>query len=367
MAVPSHVRVWLREHATASAIAALLVVVAALIQIIDGLPDLFDTALPWLGTKMNLGPVVANVWQILWVIPLIVALGFMAAIWRNTRDRSVGPAMPSSDGVTTPGTDGAGLGAPTDVSTSTGGGAAAPVTDRGLVRSLMHEARVRLEAERDLTQQSPEAKGRSAALRLWGDDWQIRMEAALAGDPLSRAAFARPVDTSQMHFVESPAHVIRTRLQRLTSYLTPGEGTAEREHMATRSISRQGTSQPGDHDDDHEAVIIALETCVDALRGLVLPLDEEAPSSPEAESVARAARDAIRAAVEHDEAWHVHVPSQRASSVVTALQSMGHLPRPKSDWELFIENTPARVPEWRRQLVWRVEYLLRRLREPSDN
>ncbi len=119
--------------------------------------------------------------------------------------------------------------------------------------------------------------------------------------------------------------------------------------------------QPDDHDAEHKSVVDALEASSLALRGLVLTADETEPGTPESRRVANDASTAIQAAKDHDDAWHVHIPERRASSVVTTLQVMGHLPVPKSDWERFIEDTPVKVPKWRQELVWRVEYRLRQL------
>jgi hypothetical protein len=71
---------------------AFLVALAAIVQIINGLPDLFDRSLPWLGGKVNLGDWAASVWQLIWVVPLALALLLLVAIYRATRITSVVPA-----------------------------------------------------------------------------------------------------------------------------------------------------------------------------------------------------------------------------------------------------------------------------------
>lgn len=125
--------------------------------------------------------------------------------------------------------------------------------------------------------------------------------------------------------------------------------------------------QPNDHDAEHEAAIQALKTSLRALRGLALPPNEERPSSADARMVAEGARAAIKQADEHDSAWHEHVPSPGPAPVLYALRTMGYMPSPKSDWGLFIENAPARLPKWRRQLVWRVAFLLKQLGQSPDD
>lgn len=86
---------WFARHAVGSSIVSFLVAVAAVIAIINGIPAVFDTDLPWLGNKVNLPLVTATVWQLAWVIPLAIAFVLLLAILRNSRtaDRPRGVRM----------------------------------------------------------------------------------------------------------------------------------------------------------------------------------------------------------------------------------------------------------------------------------
>jgi hypothetical protein len=74
-----------RPNPLLSAIAPTLLVVAAVVTILSGLPTVVDTTLPWLGSRVNLFFVTATIWQIAWVIPLIIALALLVGIYRNSR------------------------------------------------------------------------------------------------------------------------------------------------------------------------------------------------------------------------------------------------------------------------------------------
>lgn len=84
---------WLRGHPLRSSVGSVLLVVAAVVAILNGLPDLFDKALPWLGTKVNLVFFVATVWQIAWAVPLLIALALLVAIYRNSRADQAGSTV----------------------------------------------------------------------------------------------------------------------------------------------------------------------------------------------------------------------------------------------------------------------------------
>ncbi len=94
-----------------------------------------------------------------------------------------------------------------------------PAANREALRSLATEAADRLAADSDIKAGLPNAEERSRELRLWIDRWEQDVEAGLVGDDATLTSFRRPVDTSQMHYVESPLHVLRTRLQRLQPYV----------------------------------------------------------------------------------------------------------------------------------------------------
>jgi hypothetical protein len=87
-------RDWLRRRSIGSGIVSTIVVVAAIVAILNDLPDLFDKSLPWLGDKVNLGLFVATTWQIAWIIPLLLALGLLGAIYRNSRTRPAARSEP---------------------------------------------------------------------------------------------------------------------------------------------------------------------------------------------------------------------------------------------------------------------------------
>lgn len=94
-----------------------------------------------------------------------------------------------------------------------------PAASRDAIRSFAAEAADRLAADSDIRAGLPNAEERSRALRLWIDRWEQDVEASLVGDDATLSSFRRTVDTSQMHFVESPLHVLRTKLQRLKPYV----------------------------------------------------------------------------------------------------------------------------------------------------
>jgi len=289
----------------------------------------------------------------------------------------------------------------------------------------MQEARIRLEEDRDLTAASPDAAKCAEALRLWSDDWQIKVEAALAGDSASLAAFRRPVDTSQMHYVESPAYVLRVKLQRLSPYLTLGETSAERTkadptldldkpirapelppeppvwvaapiplspigEAAQANLSEllgmpapekenvpRGPMTPTamlhalrDHrGDDARNFKVELDEAIedgkaiaDRLRALDLPLDQPQPFTTERAEAADDARVWCLMADELKAYWIGQVvPSPGGSGGIFGILS-GMGIRGQTTWEEFQERTPVPSPQWRRDWVRRVEFRLEDLR-----
>jgi hypothetical protein len=92
---------------------------------------------------------------------------------------------------------------------------APPTLDRGALRSILGEASARLTANARIDPRDIEAEDRSETLRLWMDDWEARVEAALAVDPSALAHFKRDVDLSGLHYVVRPARRLAIKLERL--------------------------------------------------------------------------------------------------------------------------------------------------------
>lgn len=213
----------------------------ALVAFINQIPDLVDTTLPWLGQRVSIGPLVATVWQFVWLIPLIVAGTISVWLWLGQRSKraSTQPSehlagtSPSTHRIVGVGRDwircrcgwtGSGQGFARDEAGDPVASTNVPqvpprIPSRDEIVRLSREAWERLMQDRDLAPKAEGAEPRHRALRLWLDGWEIRMEDALAGDDETLSAFVRPVDTGQMHYIETPAHVLRTKLQRLQQYI----------------------------------------------------------------------------------------------------------------------------------------------------
>jgi hypothetical protein len=236
---------WVRRHSLWSSVLSLLVALAAIVQILNGMPDLIERDLPWLGNKVNAGAFVASIWQIAWAAPLLMALGLLVAIYRHSR---VHPpwlgrhADASSTPVRLPGHTLVGFGrdwvrcscgwtgsGPDSVLHQAGDPVAStnvpsdppPMPDRNALASLADAAWAKLGESRGLSPSTPNADSLSRALRRWSNRWEIDVERALIGDVATLTAFRHNVDTSQMHYVESPALVLETKLRLLDSYLSP--------------------------------------------------------------------------------------------------------------------------------------------------
>lgn len=118
--------------------------------------------------------------------------------------------------------------------------------DRDELSALIDKAKERLAEERGLDKMATNADARSQALRLWLDQWDIDVDNALTGDDATLTSFRRPVDTSQMHYIESPLHVLRTKLQRLRPYTSARQIVAADvfEHMDQKDESPRPAPKP---------------------------------------------------------------------------------------------------------------------------
>jgi hypothetical protein len=94
-----------------------------------------------------------------------------------------------------------------------------PVPDRAVLADLATAAWQELMENRDLSPSVINADARSKAVRRWSHTWEVDVERALASDAAKLADFRHPVDTSQMHYVDSPGFVLWTKLRLLDVYL----------------------------------------------------------------------------------------------------------------------------------------------------
>lgn len=82
---------WKRWGKDAAVFAA---AIAAAVAFVNQVPDLFEKTIPWLGQKMNFGPVEATVWQFLWLPILMVALVLALTHVRDRRRTPSGGSLP---------------------------------------------------------------------------------------------------------------------------------------------------------------------------------------------------------------------------------------------------------------------------------
>jgi hypothetical protein len=236
---------WLRRHALRSGVVSVVVVIAAVVQILNGLPELIEDDLPWLGERVDLGVFVATIWQLVWAVPLVAALTLLVGIYHSVRasDSGTPPELGSFQSRVMQGHDlvGAGrdwircrcgwTGSGNDFKLHQSGASIAstnvpteppPTPNRPRLDELTREAWRMVVASRDLVPTSANAEARHRTLRLWNDQWMIDVERALTGDDATLAEFRREVDTRQMHYIVHPSFALLTRLRRLRDYLPPG-------------------------------------------------------------------------------------------------------------------------------------------------
>lgn len=261
-------------------VAGLATALGALFAFFNGIPEFVDDTLPWFGERIDIGPVASTAWGVLGVV--LLAFGstlVVTAFFGIYRDRSRMREDRGAPGQLAKEQGSRATGAHKTVTTlhramgfgrdwircacgwtgsgvdftrhhagsavrSTGIPAEPPrEPDRARIIALATEAWKRLMDESDLTPASDHADARGRGLRLWLDQWEIDAEKALVGDEATLSVFRRPVDTAQLHYVEAPVHVLRTKLQRLHSYL---DGTPLAVEMRLQdAVNRDEAARPG--------------------------------------------------------------------------------------------------------------------------